>query len=141
MSPFFLAKSLHCCFQYSHYNRFAFSYSHFDLLIFAELITYKLNSYQVNFDFVYSIEVDSMVCVFKTLEATGLRTFLSHLIIIYDDIFLEFYFNATVTASKHNSSNMGGKTILTHEALFDSTFSLHNQELSDISQLSQPTIS
>lgn len=45
-----------------------------------------------------------------------------------------------VIAAKKISCTFGGKTFFIYEALFASTFSLPNQGLSDISQLTQPII-
>lgn len=99
-----------------------------------------MNVYQVNFKSVYVIEDVSTVSMFKSLEASGLCMFPRLYVIIYEDNILEFCSNATITTVIQVPCILGGNTIIIDEALFASTFSLPNQELSDVSSLPQSII-
>lgn len=70
-----------------------------------------MNAYQVNFESVYGIK-DSVVAMFKTLENTGLRSFLSFPVIINEHSLLDFYANSIVTINKKISYSFDGQTFL-----------------------------
>lgn len=100
------------------------------------MAAYRMNAYSVNFEYVYSLEETAMVTMFKSFEATGLRTFLSLLMVIYEDSSLDLYAHATITMDKMISYTLHWQTYMLDEMLFASKFSLPNEGLSDFSRVS-----
>lgn len=82
-------------------NFFAFSCSDYFLVpvSYAQMTaSYRMNSYQVNFESIYGIEDVAMVTMFITLKNTGLCPFLSLSVIIYEYSLLDFYAYTSVTS-------------------------------------------
>lgn len=98
-----------------------------------------MNAYQVNFESVYGIK-DSVVAMFKTLENTGLRSFLSFPVIINEHSLLDFYANSIVTINKKISYSFDGQTFLRWSSVRFHFLSTYRRDL-DFSQISSLVIS
>ncbi|KZV14176.1 T-complex protein 1 subunit alpha [Dorcoceras hygrometricum] len=86
-----------------------------------------VNTFQVDFTSVLTMEYAGMVRMFKTLEDTGLHGFLEGTTPIFESTVVEFFSNVRVIAGTIVST-VFGKTLVVTEEIFSGTFKLPTEE-------------
>ncbi|KZV21311.1 hypothetical protein F511_06138 [Dorcoceras hygrometricum] len=98
-----------------------------------------VNTLQVNFTSVLTMEHAGMVRMFKTLEDTGLCGFLEGTTPIFESAVVEFFSNARVIAGTVVSTVFGEKLVVT-EDIFSKTFKLPTEGMHNFSDIPTETI-
>ncbi|KZV33587.1 hypothetical protein F511_33846 [Dorcoceras hygrometricum] len=98
-----------------------------------------VNTLQVDFTSVLTMEHAGMVRMFKTLEDTGLRGFLEGTTPIFESAVVEFFLNARVIAGTIVSTVFGQKLVVTEE-IFSETFKLPTEGMQNFSGIPNETI-
>ncbi|KZV15818.1 splicing factor 3B subunit 1 [Dorcoceras hygrometricum] len=89
------------------------------------------NASQIYFDYVFGMDNEGMVKMFKTLESSGLKGFLGCSSAIYEAALVEFFQNASVKDDKVVSTVQGKSVEFTKE-VFAGTFELQTERLNDM---------
>ncbi|KZV24199.1 hypothetical protein F511_09143 [Dorcoceras hygrometricum] len=98
-----------------------------------------VNTLQVDFTSVLTMEHAGMVRMFKTLEDTGLRGFLEGTTPIFESAVVEFFSNARVMAGTIVSTVFGKNLVVTEE-IFSGTFKLPTEGMQNFSGIPNETI-
>lgn len=93
--------------------------------------SYTLNSYQVYFASVLTIHDAELVSMFKSLETSGIRTFLDTSTIIYNTPLVDFYARALISKDGNVTYSQGEKKLVIDEDFLSSTFSLPMAGITD----------
>ncbi|KZV29003.1 hypothetical protein F511_03779 [Dorcoceras hygrometricum] len=93
------------------------------------------NSHHIDFESVFRLDDASMVQMFETLIATGLKEFLGCPSVFYEDSLTEFFANSSVREDGMVVSTIGGTAIEISQELFAAAFELPTEGLIDLTDV------
>ncbi|KZV22647.1 hypothetical protein F511_43780 [Dorcoceras hygrometricum] len=93
------------------------------------------NSHHIDFESVFRLDDASMVQMFETLIATGLKEFLGCLAVFYEDALTEFFANSSVREDAMVVSTIGGTVIEISQEMFAAAFELPTESLIDLTDV------
>ncbi|KZV47841.1 hypothetical protein F511_31665 [Dorcoceras hygrometricum] len=93
------------------------------------------NSHHIDCDSVFRLDDASMVQMFETLIATGLKEFLGCPTVFYEDALTEFFANSSVREDGMVVSTMGGTAIEISQEMFVAAFELPTEGLIDLTDV------
>ncbi|KZV46717.1 pollen-specific leucine-rich repeat extensin-like protein 2 [Dorcoceras hygrometricum] len=98
-----------------------------------------VNTLQVDFVSVLTMEHTEMTRMFKSLEDTGLRGFLEGTTFVFENAVTEFFINAKVIAGTVISTMCNQKLVIT-EDMFSTTFKLPTEGMTGLVDIPKETI-
>ncbi|KZV50593.1 hypothetical protein F511_17180 [Dorcoceras hygrometricum] len=93
------------------------------------------NSHHIDFESVFRLDDASMVQMFETLIATGLKEFLGCPAVFYEDALTEFFANSSVREYGMVVSTIGGTAIEISQEIFAAAFELPTEGLIDLTDV------
>ncbi|KZV40439.1 hypothetical protein F511_42346 [Dorcoceras hygrometricum] len=93
------------------------------------------NSHHIDFESVFRLDDASMVQMFETLIATGLKEFLGCPAVFYEDALTEFFANSSVREDGMVVSTIGGTAIEISQEMFAAAFELPTEGLIDLTDV------
>ncbi|KZV28614.1 hypothetical protein F511_34431 [Dorcoceras hygrometricum] len=97
------------------------------------------NAQHVDFESVLGMDDPGMVSMFEALVASGLRGFLGCPAVVYEDVLVDFFENASVRSGVVIST-VGGQLVEISEELFAESFELPIDGLGDLSEMTKDAI-
>ena len=82
----------------------------------------------MDFESICSLEIPSVLAIFRSLEATGLKRFVGGATAIHEDAIREFFKNAKMVGDSVQSS-INGSNVSISEAIFSQFFKLPSKGL------------